>query len=72
MFSIVQAFATLTLGVIIGLVYIWKVGLVELGMFARAHQRWMAIDTDYLSVCVPFVIFTGYIRLVGWPSPFYA
>lgn len=72
LFSLVQAFATLTLGLIIGLVYIWKVGLVELGMSARAHQRRMVIDLDCLAVCVPFVIFTGYVRLVGYPGPFYA
>ena len=29
--SIVQAFATLTVGLIISLIYIWKVGLVGLG-----------------------------------------
>jgi len=29
--SIVQAFATLVIGLIIGLIYMWKVGLVGLG-----------------------------------------
>jgi len=67
MFSIVQAFATVTLGVIIGLIYIWKVGLVELGVSARTHQRGMTIDTDCLVVCVPFILFTGYVRFVGCP-----
>ena len=37
MFSIVQAFATLAAGLIIGLIYIWKVGLVGLGMFAHHY-----------------------------------
>ena len=36
-FSIVQAFATLVTGLIIGLIYIWKVGLVGLGVFAHAY-----------------------------------
>jgi len=31
-FSIVQAIATLTIGVIIGVIYIWKVGLLGLGI----------------------------------------
>jgi hypothetical protein len=30
---IVQAFATLTVGLIIGLIYMWKVGLVGLGKY---------------------------------------
>jgi len=32
-FSIVQALATLATGLIIGLVFIWKLGLVGLGTF---------------------------------------
>lgn len=32
-FSIVQAMATLTIGLIVGLIYMWKVGLVGLGKF---------------------------------------
>jgi len=31
--AIIQAFATLTAGLIIGLIFIWKVGLVGLGTF---------------------------------------
>ena len=31
--SIVQAIATLTVGLIIGLIYMWKVGLVGLGKY---------------------------------------
>jgi hypothetical protein len=33
MLSIVQAFSTLTIGLIIGLIYMWKVGLVGLGKY---------------------------------------
>ncbi|KAH9984144.1 P-loop containing nucleoside triphosphate hydrolase protein [Russula vinacea] len=44
--AIVQAFSTLAVGLIISLIYIWKVGLVGLA-------------------CVPFLMSTGYIRLVG-------
>jgi ATP-binding cassette subfamily B (MDR/TAP) protein 1 len=47
--AIVQAFATLTVGLIISLIYIWKVGLVGLA-------------------CVPFLMSTGYIRLVCGPG----
>ncbi len=38
-FRIVQALATLTAGLIVGLVYIWKVGLVGLGIFPHL-SRW--------------------------------
>jgi hypothetical protein len=30
-FSIVQAFATLAAGLVVGLIYIWKIGLVGFG-----------------------------------------
>ena len=33
-FSIVQSISTLILGMILGLIFIWKLGLVGLGMFA--------------------------------------
>ena len=33
MLSIVQAIATLSIGLIIGLIYMWKVGLVGLGKY---------------------------------------
>ena len=36
-FSIVQAFATLGIGIIIGVIYIWKVGLVGLGISLHTH-----------------------------------
>ena len=49
MFSIVQAFATLVVGLIIGLIYIWKVGLVGLGTFAHTYQHGLTIDTNYLA-----------------------
>jgi hypothetical protein len=38
-FRIIQAVATLTAGLIVGLIYIWKVGLVGLGIFPQL-SRW--------------------------------
>jgi len=48
MLSIVQAFATLVAGIIIGLIYIWKVGLVGLGSFSYTPQGHVFIDADRL------------------------
>ncbi|KAI0252871.1 P-loop containing nucleoside triphosphate hydrolase protein [Lactifluus subvellereus] len=48
--SLSEPFATLAAGLVVGLVYTWKVGLVGLA-------------------CVPFLMSTGYIRLVGGPDP---
>jgi ATP-binding cassette, subfamily B (MDR/TAP), member 1 len=39
MFRIVQAFATLGIGIVIGLIYIWKVGLVGFGIFLPIHYE---------------------------------
>jgi hypothetical protein len=36
-FSIIQAFATLTIGIIIGVIYMWKVGLVGLGISPHTY-----------------------------------
>jgi hypothetical protein len=38
-YSIVQAFATLGIGIIIGVIYIWKVGLVGLGIYIPSYIR---------------------------------
>jgi len=46
--SIVQAIATLTVGLIVGLIFIWKVGLVGLGKTFYAYQDGVAIDTECL------------------------
>lgn len=32
-FSIIQAFATLTAGIIIGMIFVWKLGLIGIGTF---------------------------------------
>jgi hypothetical protein len=62
--SIVQAFATLAAGLVVGLVYVWKIGLVGLGTYR--HSLFLLNAADYLtSACVPFLMSTGYIRLVG-------
>jgi ATP-binding cassette, subfamily B (MDR/TAP), member 1 len=69
LFSIVQAFATLAAGLVVGLVYVWKIGLVGFGTYR--HSLFFLIDADYLtSACVPFLISTGYIRLVGGSESF--
>lgn len=48
--SIVQAFATLAVGLIIGLIYIWKVGLVGLGMLLTLiNMHGLSIDTKCLT-----------------------
>ena len=35
--SIIQAFATLGIGIIIGMIYMWKVGLVGLGISSHTY-----------------------------------
>jgi len=35
--SIIQAFATLGIGIIIGMIYMWKVGLVGLGISSHIY-----------------------------------
>ena len=45
--SIIQALSTLTAGVIVGLIFIWKVGLVGLGIF-RHFLYGLFIDADCL------------------------
>jgi hypothetical protein len=66
-FSIIQAVATLTSGIIVGMFFIWKVGLVGLGMFCRLPHG-LFIDADAWSACVPFILSSGYFRLVGYPN----
>jgi ABC-type multidrug transport system fused ATPase/permease subunit len=62
--TIVQSFATLIAGSILGLAFIWKVGLVGIGtltsflIITRAH--------NHQSACIPFLVSTGYIRLVSF------
>ena len=49
LFSIVEAIATLTVGLTIGLIFIWKVGLVGLGETSYAYQDGVVIDADCLT-----------------------
>lgn len=66
-FSIIQAFATLASGFTIGLIFIWKLGLVGLGkstMLVSLLDLVLMPDT----ACVPFLMSVGYIRLVSTPS----
>ena len=49
LFSIVEAIATLTVGIIVGLIFIWKVGLVGLGKTLYAYQDGVAIDADCMT-----------------------
>ena len=48
-FSIVEAIASLTVGIIVGLIFIWKVGLVGLGKTFYAYHDGVAIDADFLT-----------------------
>jgi ATP-binding cassette subfamily B (MDR/TAP) protein 1 len=66
-FSIVQAFATLGIGIIIGVIYIWKVGLVGLGISPQLIKFECTLNRLLDIACVPFLISTGYIRLVNYP-----
>jgi ATP-binding cassette subfamily B (MDR/TAP) protein 1 len=61
--AIVQATATLVAGAIIGLIIIWKIGLVGLGGLFLGPFR--DPFTDLLSSlgCTPFLVSAGYIRL---------
>ena len=63
--TIVQSISTLIAGSILGLVFIWKIGLIGMGtlttkfsflILTRAHNR--------RSACLPFLVSSGYIRLV--------
>ena len=49
LFSIVQAIATLTVGLTIGLIFVWKVGLVGLGKTSFAYRDGVTIDADCLT-----------------------
>jgi hypothetical protein len=49
MFRIVQALSTIMIGLIIGLIYIWKVGLVGLGIFSHTYQHGVFTDADGLA-----------------------
>ena len=62
--SIVQAFATLTGGIIIGIIYIWKLGLVGFGISHRTFRDRVYIETDFDIACIPLLMSTGYTRLV--------
>ena len=66
--SIVQAFATLSVGLIISMIYIWKVGLVGLGKYL-SNLCLQLILTTWKIACVPFLMSTGYIRLVRSLGP---
>ena len=65
--TIIQSISSLIGCSIIGLVYVWKVGLVAIGtltskfyflILTRAHNHW--------SACIPLLISSGYIRLVSF------
>jgi hypothetical protein len=47
-FSIAQASATLAIGIIIGVTYIWKVGLVGFGTSPFTYSNRMYIQADCL------------------------
>ena len=66
-FSIIQALATLVSGFTVGLIFIWKLGLVG---FGKSTMLVSLLDLALMpdTACVPFLMSVGCIRLVSAPS----
>ena len=64
--AILQSFATIIGGSIIGLIYNYKVALVSIGMertLCCYDGLWLIITSI---ACMPFLVSAGYIRLVSY------
>jgi hypothetical protein len=55
--SITQAFATLAIGVIVGVTYIWKVGLVGLGTspFTYSDRMYIKLTACHSMCTFPYI-----------------
>jgi hypothetical protein len=61
--SIVQSFSTIILGVILGTIFIWKVGLVGIGEFSM-NVNACSRSPIFCAAVLPLLVSAGYIRLV--------
>lgn len=60
--SLTQSCSTVVAGIVLGMVFLWKLGLIAMGMCASLND----IDAFLISslACMPVLISAGYIRLV--------
>jgi ATP-binding cassette subfamily B (MDR/TAP) protein 1 len=59
-----QSCSTIVSGLILGFVFVWKIGLVAMG--ERSQHCKVAKSQLSVPACMPVVVSTGYIRLVRY------
>lgn len=62
---IVQTTSTIIAGSVLGLVFVWQIGLVGIGEWTPNCLR--DIEIMYYPACTPALIAVGYVRLVSSP-----
>jgi ATP-binding cassette subfamily B (MDR/TAP) protein 1 len=64
--TIVQSFACLIAGSILGLAFIWKVALVGIGTLTTKFSFFIILHELIIIACLPLLVSSGYIRLVSF------
>ena len=66
--AFIQSFSCLIAGSILGLAFIWKVGLVAIGTLTSEILLFLILTRahNHRSACIPLLVSSGYIQLVSF------